>query len=234
MHSPRGIARAITAASLVSVASVGRADAQIAPGDKTVQLPPPPAPVLAGADQQVRTIYPLIRFDLPPTTTAILVSRRPPGSTASVLLTPTPIPIASVMKYPYPDRTYYVWPDNTLPALGTYSYAIAAVQSDGRTGVSSWLSYTPQLYEATNVTVQKTSSYSAVVYFTKSLLGAKAYRLYGTGIPAFGVEATIDRTLLHGSVQMGNLAAGTYNWILRAEFDPGIRTSGVPVSVTLP
>ena len=234
MQSARGIAKVISAASIVLVVSVGRAEAQIAPGDKTIQLPPVPAPVLGGADQQVRTIYPLIRFDLPTTAVAILVSRRPPGSTTAVLLTPTPVPIASISKYTYPDRTYYVWLDNTLPAVGTYSYAIATVQSDGRTGISSWLSYTPQLYEATSVSVQKTSSYSAVVYFTKSALGAKTYRLYGTGIPAFGVEATMERNLLHGSVQMGNLAAGTYNWILRAEFDPGVRSNGVPVSVTLP
>jgi hypothetical protein len=218
----------------VSVVSVGRANAQISPGSKVVQLPPAPAPVLAGADQQPRTIWPLVRFDLPPNTVAIRVTRQQAGSTSPLLLTPTDVPIASVSKYPMSDHTYYVWPDNSLTALGSYSYSIAAVLDDGRVGTSTWLPFTPQVYEPTNVTVQKTSSYSATVFFGNSPLPARTYRLYGTGLVTYGVEATMDRMHPGGSVPVGNLPAGTYNWVLRAVFDPSIRSNGVPVSVTLP
>ncbi len=231
MQSARAIASVVGAATIVSV---GRADAQISPGSKIVQLPPAPAPVLAAADQQPRTIWPLIRFDLPPTTVAIRVTRQQAGGTSPLLLTPTDVPIASVSKYPYPDRTYYVWPDNSLTALGSYAYSIAAVLGDGRVGVSSWLPFTAQVFEPLNVTIQKTSSYSATVFFGNSAPPARSYRLYGTGFVAYGVEATMDRMHPGGSVAVGNLAAGTYNWVLRAVFDPGVRSNGVPVSVTLP
>jgi hypothetical protein len=220
--------------ALVGLTAVARASAQIAPGDKIVKLPPPPAPVLAAADQTVRTIYPLVRFDLPPNTVAIRVSRQQAGGT--ILLTPTDVPIASVNKVTMIDHTYYVWLDNTLTALGTYSYSVSAVQSDGQVGVSSWLPFTPQIYEAQTVAVQKTSPYSAVVTFSSSTpLPARTYKLYGTGIVPYGLQATTtDKVGRSWAVQVGNLAAGTYNWIVRAEFDPGIRTSGVPVSVKLP
>ena len=234
MQSARGIASAIAVASMVSFAALGRAEAQIAPGDKLVRLPAAPAPVLAAADQQPRTIWPLIRFDLPPTTVAIRVRRLQSGSTSPLLLTPTDVPIASVAKYPYPDHTYFVWPDNSLPALGSYSYSIAAVLDDGRVGTSTWIPFTPQVYEPLNVTVQKTSSYSAAVVFSNGTLPAKTYRLYGTGLVPYGVDATIDKIHSGGTVEVGNLAAGTYNWVLRAVFDPGVRSNGVPVSVTLP
>jgi hypothetical protein len=219
---------------LMSVVAVAGANGQIAPGDKTVLLPPAPAPVLAAADQQVRTIYPLIRFDLPTNAVAIRVKRLTAGSTTPVLLTPTDIPIASVLKVTM-DRTYYVFPDNTLTALGSYSYSVAAVLDDGRVGTSSWIAFSPQVYEPQNVTAQKLSPYSVAVVFTSSVFPARAYRVYGTGIAPFGMQAaTTDKMGRSWAVQLSNLAAGTYNFVVRAEFDPGIRSNGVPVSVTLP
>ena len=100
-------------------------------------------------------------------------------------------------------------------------------------GISRWLSYTPQVYEATNVTVQKNQQLLGAVNCAEPPLAAKTYRLYGTGLAAsvLNDHGPVGRG---GTVQVGNLAAGTYNWILRAEYDPGIRSNGVPVSVTLP
>jgi len=218
---------------LMSLVAVAGANGQIAPGDKTVLLPPAPAPVLDAVDQQVRTIYPLIRFDLPTNAVAIRVKRLTAGNTTPVLLTPTDIPIASVLKVTM-DRTYYVFADNTLTALGSYSYSVAAVLDDGRVGTSGWIAFSPQLYEPRDVTVQKLSPYSLAIYFTNSALPARTYRVYGTGIAAFGMQATVDKMGLHWALQLSNLAAGTYNFVVRGEFDPGIRSNGVPVSVTLP
>lgn len=218
---------------LMSLVAVAGANAQIAPGDKLVVLPAAPAPVLAAADQQVRTIYPLIRFDLPTNAVAIRVRRLTPVSTTPVLLTPTDIPIASVLKIVM-DHTYYAFVDNTLTALGSYSYSVSAVLDDGRVGTSGWISFSPQVYEPQNVTAQKLSPYSVAVVFSNSVFPARTYRLYGTGIAPFGMQATTDKMGRTWSVQLGNLAAGTYNFVVRAEFDPGIRSNGVPVSVTLP
>jgi hypothetical protein len=225
--------KAASLVGLINLVAVTRAHAQIAPGDKTVRLPAAPAPVLAAADQQVRTIWPLIRFDLPTNAVAIRVSRITAGSNTPVLLTPTDIPVASIQKVMM-DRTYFGWVDNSLSTLGSYSYSIAAVLDDGRVGTSSGMPYSPQLYEPLNVTAQKTSAYSVTVGLSNGVLPAKTYRLYGTGIAPFGLEMTKDKMGRFWSVQLGNLAAGTYNWVARAEFDPGIRSSGVPVSVTLP
>jgi hypothetical protein len=228
---------AVSLVGLVSFIAVGRAGAQIRTPIATPRLAPAPAPVLAAADQQTHTIWPLIRFDLPTNAVAIRVSRQQAGGT-SVLLTPTDIPVASVSKVNMADGWHYVWPDNTLTALGSYSYSVADVLDDGRVGVSGWLPYTPQVYEPTNVTVQKTSSFSAVVSFTNSFpVPARTYRLFGTRLVTYGFEATkspYDKTGRSWTVQLDNLPAGTYNWILRGEFDPGIRSNGVPVSVTLP
>lgn len=219
---------------LITLVASERAIAQIAPGDKTVLLPPAPAPVLAAADQQVRTIWPLIRFDLPTNAVAIRVKRLTAGSTTPVLLTPTDIPIASINKVVM-DHTYFAWPDNSLTALGAYSYSISAVLDDGRVGTSSWLPYSPQVYEPQSVAAQKTSAYSVVVGMSSSVFPAKTYRLYGTGIAPFGMElTTTDKGRRYWSIQLNNLAAGTYNFIVRSEFDPGIRSNGVPVSVSLP
>jgi hypothetical protein len=118
--------------------------------------------------------------------------------------------------------------------MGTYSYSVAAVLDDGRVGTSGWFTYAPQIYEARTVNVQKTSPYSALVVFSNGLLRPQVYRLYGTGLVTYGVEAVMDKMGRGGSVQINNLAAGTYNWVLRAEFQPGIRSNGVPVSITLP
>jgi hypothetical protein len=221
--------------SCVNLVAAASAHAQIAPGDKIVRLPAAPAPLLAAADQQVRTIWPLIRFDLPTNALAIRVSRLTAGSATPVLLTPTDIPVTSIMKVTMIDHTYFAWPDNSLTALGSYSYSISAVLDDGRVGTSSWLAYSPQVYEPQSVAAQKLSPYSVAVGLSNSVFPAKTYRLYGTGIAPFGMElTTTDKARRYWTIQLSNLAAGTYNFIVRSEFDPGIRSNGVPVSITLP
>jgi hypothetical protein len=218
-------------AGLLSVIALASAGAQqvrtpIAPGPR---LPPAPAPVVIAADQPPRAIWALIRFNLPPNVSGVVVSRQQAGA-QGVVLTPNPVPVASLQRQSQTEYGYY---DNTLTALGTYSYSVVAVYADGRTGISAPVSFTPQLYEARSVNVQKADPYTAVITFANSALPAQTFRLYGTGIPAYGVEAFIDR-MGHGKVTVGSLAAGTYNWVLRAEFQPGIRSAGVPVAVTLP
>ena len=222
----------IAMVGFVSSIALGSLQAQRvrAPIAEGPRLPPAPAPVLIAADQPPPAIWALVRFALPPNTVSILVSRQQAGSAQGVVLTPNPVPIAALLR---PNQTEYGWYDNTLTALGTYSYSVAAVFGDGRTGISTPISFTPQVYEARNVSVYKLDPYSARVSFKNSALPAQTYRLFGTGIATFGVEASVDK-FGNGKVVVGNLPAGTYNWVLRAEFQPGIRSAGVPVSVTLP
>jgi hypothetical protein len=157
------------------------------------------------------------------------------GSATPVLLTPTPVPVASLARV----DGLYAWTDASLGALGTYSYAVSVEISDGRIGNSTPVSFTPQIFEPANVRGLKASAYSAVVQFNDGAVPATIYRLYGTGLPAWGVDAKPGKdpsgsgaTLW--SVYLQNLAAGTYNWVVRAEFKPGIRSNGVPTYVTLP
>jgi hypothetical protein len=222
---------AVSAFVLIGCILAGRADAQvrtpIAPGPR---LPPAPAPIIAAVDQAPGAIWGNVRFDLPPNTAAIRVTRQDAAGT-QVRLTPNDVPLASVGRTSDGKYGYY---DQTLTAMGTYSYSVAAVLDDGRVGTSGWFTYAPQIYEARTVNVQKTSPYSALVVFSNGLLRPQVYRLYGTGLVTYGVEAVMDKMGRGGSVQINNLAAGTYNWVLRAEFQPGIRSNGVPVSITLP
>jgi hypothetical protein len=197
------------------------------------RMPPGPAPILSAPTQEPGSIWAKLSFQLPPNAVAIRVARQL-GSAAPVLLTATAVPVASLARV----DALYAWTDMSLGALGTYSYAVAAELDDGRVGNSSPVSFTPQIYEPTNVRGLKASPYSAVVEFKDGAVPASTYRLYGTGLPTFGIDAKPGKYPSDGttlwSVYLQNLAAGTYNWVVRAEFKPGIRSNGVPVSVTLP
>lgn len=198
----------------------------------TPRLPPAPAAVLSSINQVKFAISAQVWFQVPTGTASILVSRAVAGGTPS-LVTPNPVPLASV---PTLTGQYYYWIDNTLNALGSYSYTVAAIQGDGRSGVSTPMAYTPLVGEPQNVRVTKTDPWTAVVTFDRSLPEPQTYRLYGTGLVSYGVQAVVDVSSYSrgNAVTVGNLAAGTYNWVLRAEYVPGIRTTGVPVVVTFP
>jgi hypothetical protein len=228
---------AMSALGIVSMIAATYAGAQtvsprtIAPAPR---MSPGPAPILSAPTQEPGSIWAKLTFQLPTNAVAIRVARQL-GSATPVLLTPTAVPISSLARV----DGLYAWTDASLGALGTYSYAVSAELSDGRVGNSTPVTFTPQIFEPTNVRGLKASPYSAVVEFKDGAVPAGIYRLYGTGLPAFGVDAkpgmdpSGSGTTLW-SVYLQNLAAGTYNWVVRAEFKPGIRSNGVPVSVTLP
>jgi len=227
----------ISALGIVSMMAASHTGAQtvsprtIAPAPR---MPPGPAPILSAPTQEAGSIWAKLTFQLPPNAVAIRVARQL-GSAAPVLLTPTAVPVASLARV----DGLYAWTDASLGALGTYSYAVAAELDDGRIGNSSPVTFTPQIFEAANVRGLKASPYSAVVEFKNGAVPASIYRLYGTGLPSWGVDAkpgkdpSGDPSPLW-SVYLPNLAAGTYNWIVRAEFKPGIRSNGVATSVTFP
>lgn len=197
------------------------------------RLPPAPAPALSSVNQTPGTIFPQIWFQVAQGVVSILVSRTPQGGTP-IAVTPAPVPLSQV---PTPTGQYYYWTDNTLNALGMYTYQVAAVYGDGRTGISTPIAYSPVITEPSGLAVTKPNPFTAVIAFQPSKSQAQAYRLFGTGLPTYGVQATNagGATSAQGwTVTVGNLAAGTYNWILRAEYAPGVRTNGVPVAVTLP
>jgi len=196
----------------------------------TPRLPPPPAAVMSSINQTQGAIFPQVWFQVPSGTASIQVYRSTAGG-AAVLVTPTPVPLASV---PTPTGQYYYWIDNTLNALGSFSYSVAAIQGDGRGGVSTPMAYSPRIDEPTSVAIRKADPFTAIVSFGQAKLPAQTYRLYGTGLVTYGVQATLDPRGTVGAVTVGNLAAGTYNWVLRSEYAPGIRSNGVPVTVTLP
>jgi hypothetical protein len=203
------------------------------PVSKGLRPRPMPAPIISRATQEPMAIWPQLRFQLRPTTLAIRIVRKPSGSTQRPAVSPSPIPIASLGH----DIEYF-WTDNTLSAVGSWDYSVLAELSDGSVVPSLPLTFTPQIFAAANVSVTKVDSYTALVEFVDGPLAADNYRLYGTGI-ATGVPATRARGL-NGRrnpvwrVWVSNLATGNYNWVLRAEFKPAIRSTGVPVGFTLP
>jgi hypothetical protein len=198
----------------------------------TPRLSPAPAPVMSSVNQTPQTIFPQIWFQVPQGVVSILVSRTPAGGTGTAV-TPKPVPLSQV---PTPTGQYYYWTDNTLNALGTYSYQVAGIQADGRTGTSTPIAYTPVVTEPMSLTVTKPNPFTATITFQQSKMAAQAYRLYGSGLPASGVFATVNASdpRAAGTVSVGDLAAGTYNWVLKAQYSPGVLTAGVPVTVTVP
>ena len=208
-----------------------------APGPR---LPPAPAAIVLGAAQQHGGIYPRLNFDVPPGTVGIRVLRQT-GTSQPLLLTPTSVPVAKLRAV---TGTGYQWSDNTVPALGMYGYSVVAELDDGRQGPSAWFAFTPQLYEATNIRVAKVSNYNVTIAFYDGAVYASSFRLYGTGQPAMGTPAVLQQLMEQDPVtriqyrvwkiELIGLAAGPYNWTLRGDFQPGIRTAGVPVSVVMP
>lgn len=236
-----GLRRGATIATLCSLLVPVLSSAQVrtprAPGPR---LPPAPAAILMSASQQHGTIYASLRFDLPPGTVGVRVLRQTAGGTP-LLLTPTSLPAAKLAS---PGGTGYEWTDQTLPSLGSYSYSVVAELDDGRQGPSAWLPYSPQLYEATSLNLVKLSNYDVRLEFNDGAIYANSYRLFGTGIGAIGEPAVLQQLMyrdpatghLHRVWHLvrSGLPAGTYNWVLRGDFQPGVRTAGVPVSVVMP
>lgn len=227
------IARGVYTMAALLFALAAQAPAQIIRQPiGTPRLPPAPAPVMSSINQTQGAIWPQIWFQVPDGTTGIRVSRQPAGGTWS-LITPTTVPLSTV---PTPTGQYYYWTDNTLAALGAYNYSVTGVLADGRMATSSPMAYSPIVNEPSSVAVTKPNPWTAVITFLPSKWPAQTYRLYGTGLAPIGAQASGDpndpRT--NWSVTLTNLAAGTYHWVLKAEYAPGIRTTGVPVSVTLP
>lgn len=236
--SRRGVAIAVVSALLVPAMSSAQMRTPRAPGPR---LGPAPAAIVTSALQTNWTIYPSLQFDLPPGTVGVRVLRQPKGGQPQ-LLTPTPLPADKLT-----DRTGragYQWIDQTVPALGTYEYSVVAELDDGRQGPSAWFPYSPQVYEAINVKPTKLSNYNVEIVFNDGAVAAVGYRLFGTGIAAIGEPAVADQQLYQDPatralyrvwrVVRTGLAAGTYNWVLRGEYQPGVRTAGVPVSVVMP
>ena len=233
-----GMATRIVAVSiffLFSLMVACQAEAQVrTPIAPAPRMPAGPAPILSAPAQESGSIWARLTFQLPPNAVAIRVVRQPVGSTQATLLTPSPVTVASLARV----DGLYAWSDRSLTALGSYSYGVAADLDDGRVGTSTPVTFTPQIFEPTNVRGLKASAYSAVVEFKDAAVPASIYRLYGTGLPSWGVDAKPGKDPNDGttlwSVYLPNLAAGTYNWVVRSEFKPGIRSNGVPVAVTLP
>ena len=205
--SRRRVAVAVISALLVPAMSSAQVRTPRAPGPR---LPPAPAAILMSASQQHGTIYAPLRFDLPPGTVGVRVLRQT-GSGKPLPLTPTPLPAAKL--------------------------------DDGRQGPSAWLPYSPQLYEATNLNMVKLSNYDVRLEFNDGAIYANSYRLFGAGIGAIGEPAVLQQ-LMYRDPATGHLfrvwhlvrsglPAGTYNWVLRGDFQPGVRTAGVPVSVVM-
>lgn len=229
MNAPRQVA---ALAGILFIVTTEAANAQVIRQPiGSPRLPPAPAPVMSSVNQTTGSIAPQIWFQVPEGTAGIRVSRQPAGG-AWALITPNTVPLSSV---PTPTGQYYYWTDNTLNALGTYNYTVTGVLSDGRMATSTAIAYAPIINEPSGLTVSKPNPWTAVVTFQPSKMAAQTYRLYGTSIATFGAQATAPQDLRgEWTVTIANLAAGTYNWVLRAEYAPGIRTNGVPVSVTLP
>lgn len=234
--SRRGVAIAVISALLVPALSSAQVRTPRAPGPR---LPPAPAAIVTSVLQTNWTIYPQLRFDLPPGTVGVRVLRQTKGGQPE-LLTPTSLPADKLADR----RGGYRWIDQTVPALGTYEYSVIAELDDGRQGPSAWFLYSPQLYEAINVRTTKLSNYNVQVEFNDGAVAAVGYRLFGTGIAAIGEPAVADQLMYRDPTTNADyrvwrlvrtgLAAGTYNWVLRGEYQPGVRTAGVPISVVMP
>lgn len=213
------------------------ANMTIGVADKTVALPviaDAPAPVLKGASQDFQSIWPGLCFDLPPNATGVSVQRQREGNSTVLTITPAPIAPSAIAGRCGP--TTFLWLDNSLTTIGTYYYSVTADLSDGRKGTSAWVKYVPTLPDPTSVTVKKQDSYTALVTFGRpgASLGASGCKLFGTGLPAAGVDATTFDMNTGGTIVVPSLAAGTYTWSLRAVYRPGLMSPGVPVTITMP
>lgn len=198
-----------------------------------------PAPILEGARQVESSIWPQLTFRLPPDVTGIRVFRQQAGAQPQ-LVTPTGIPISVLKRY----EALWEWTDATLAVVAPVQYAIVADFRDGRQSTSTSLTYTPQLYEPTDVRALKTGDgYTVQIHFFGSTpVLAEKYRVFGTRLPLNGVEATLGPAEQNAQgmlvypwvVRVTSLPAGTHQWTVRAEYKPGLRSAGVPVSVTMP
>jgi hypothetical protein len=233
----------ISIAAILSAIAANQAGAQvqvrpptIAPGPRP---PPAPIPYFTQVYQLPQRVWPALEFALPSNTVSIRVLRRTAGSTQPVLLTPSAVPVTGLTRVTWPN---YMWEDAMLRAFGSYSYAVVAELDDGRTGMSAWIPFVSQASEAANVRVVKPDPYTAVIEFDDAPpTPPRTYRLFDTGRTALlsnGIEATKISTSngwwSSWRIVVNNLAAGTYNWILRSEYTPNIPSKGIPVSVTMP
>ncbi len=224
----------VSALLVVTVAIPGAA--QVLPQPRGgPRLPPPPAPVLSSINQTPGAISPQIWFQVAQGVMSISVSRAPQGGAASVI-TPQPVPLSQV---PTPTGQYYYFTDNTLNTMGVFNYQVTAIYGDGRSATSTALPFSPVTSEPSSLSAKKPNPFTAVILFQPSKFEAQTYRLFGAGLPPTGVYAVKgDVASSTGqpqwSVIVPNLAAGTYNWVLRAHYAPGFLTPGVGVSVTLP
>lgn len=230
---------AVLVALLVPAMSDAQVRTPVAPGPR---LPPAPAPVVSSIAQRGRTIGPTLRFDLPPGTVGVRVLRQANGGQPE-LLTPTALP-PDKLRDRLAQGAAYQWNDETLRALGSYSYSVVAELEDGRRGPSTWFPYTPRLYDAINARVEKLSNYDVRVEFNDGAIPAAGYRLFGTGIAPTGEPAVLQQLMYQDPATRqlytvwhlvrSGLAAGSYHWVLRAEFQPGLQTAGIPLFVAMP
>ncbi len=235
--SRRMVVGAVVSALLVPAMSSAQVRTPRAPGPR---LGPTPAAIVTGIWQTNWTIYPWLQFELPPGTVGVRVLRQLKGGQPE-LLTPTSLPAAKLAD---PLKGGYKWIDQTVPALGTYEYSVVAELADGRQGPSAWFLYSPQVYEAINVRLTKLTNYNVQIEFNDGAVAAGSYRLFGTGIAAMGEPAVAEQELYQDPatralyrvwrVTRTGLAAGTYTWVLRGEYQPGVRTAGVPIAVVMP
>jgi hypothetical protein len=203
--------------------------------DKSIALPviaDAPAPVITNLAQTAEAIWPSACFDLPSNATALSVQRQREGSSTIETITPTPIPIAALTARC--GASTYWWIDSSLTVTATFYYSLIAQLSDGRKGASPWTKYVPTLPAPLEVAVFKQDSYTAVVTFRPPPIRAAGYKLFGTGLPAAGVDGTFDLRNMSGKVVLSNLAAGAYTWYLKAVFKPGLMSGGVPVTISMP
>ncbi len=209
------------------------------------RLSPAPPPAWAPFRQVSRSIWPELRFELPPGAASIRIQRQQPGQAAPQLLTPDAIPVASLKTDGSAGggMRVYTWRDQALQAPGTASYQVTVDLDDGRQGTSPWAPYTPDLREAHSITVTRTDAYTVRVEFFHVVdHEPRTFRLVRPGIPlAASPQATSATKMLPDgtynivwSVTVGSLSPGTYTWLLKAEYEPGVFSNGVPVSVTMP
>jgi len=205
--------------------------------DKSVALPliaDAPAPVIKGVEQFVQYIWANMCFELPSNTTGVSVQRQREGNSTIQTLTPASVP-PSALTGKRCSATTYAWVDSTLTATGSYYYSVVAELADGRKGPSAWTKFVTATLDPTAVSAAKKDSYTALVKFgPPATVQPAGYKLFGSALPAAGIDATFDALNNAGTVLVPNLAAGTYTWYLRAVYKPGITSPGVLVTISMP
>jgi hypothetical protein len=213
------------------------ANMTIGVADKTVALPviaDAPAPIIKGIPQVVQSIWADLCFELPPNTTGVSVQRQREGNSTIQTLTTASIPPSALTGIRC-SATTYAWIDSTLTATGSYYYSVVAEFADGRKGASAWTKFVTANSDPTAVSAAKKDSYTALVKFGPPASVAPAgYKLFGSALPAAGIDATFDAFNNAGTVLVPSLAAGTYTWYLRAVYKPGITSPGVLVTISMP